>query len=199
MRFALVLFLVILSFGVRPAKAQQLRVTGQLEVSNGSERPRPSPGGYLVELYIDKFWKGSGTTGTNGSYTIVPNQGIDVDLLKLSRVICRHPGKYAYSPLYFQRNDSGYEANVPLLKLLSTTEAKYTPEKARETIQVLVTVEALLFKAGIIGSFQINVTDAVSVLEKTPQAKRRAIVDNLKLDPTLPSEVLDQFRKYLAP
>ena len=173
-------------------------MTGRLELSNGS------PGGYLVEVYVDTRLIKADKTNTDGSYTISePKTGIDPDLLRFSSVVCRQDSKYAHSPVDFQRNDSVYVANVPHLKLLSTTELKYTPEKARETIQVLVTVEAVLFRAGQIGTAQINaagLTDAVRVLRNTglnPQAKRR-FVDNLVLDPSLPKESLDLFRIYLA-
>jgi len=87
MRFALVLFLAILSIGVRPAKAQQLVVTGRLELSNGS------PGGYVVEVYMDKRLVNTDKTNTDGSYTILskPDFGFAPDLLRFSRVICREP------------------------------------------------------------------------------------------------------------
>lgn len=200
MRFALVLFLAILSFGVRPAKAQQLVVTGRLELSNGSEHSagaRPSPGGYQVELYADTVFVSLDKTSTDGSFTITNPFGIDPDLLRFSNVVCHQEGKYAHRQVGFRIENSRYVANVPNLKLLSTTEAKYSPEKAKETLQVVVHVEATLYRAGK-GSFEIKstgLTDAVRVLGTIPQAKRRAIVDSLVLD-NLPSDVVDEFRKY---
>lgn len=195
MRFALVLFLAIFSIGVRPAKAQQLPliVTGRLELSNGS------PGGYVVEVYMEKRLVNTDKTNPDGSYTISskPDFGFAPNLLSLSRVICRQDGKFAHSLLNVQTTDSAYKAYVPRLKLLSTTEAKYSPKEATETIQVVVHVEATLYRAGK-GSFEIKssgVADAVRVLGKIPQAKRRAIVDSLKFD-NLPSDVVDEFLKY---
>jgi hypothetical protein len=173
-------------------------VTGRVELSNGS------PGGYVVEDFMDQILVNTDKTASDGSYTISSDQtlGFAPNLLRLSRVICRGPGKYAYSPLDFQRNGLLYVANVPPLTLLSTTEGRYRPEEARKTIQVLVTVQAIRYRAGKIGTSELNVIDAIKVLEKTalgrnPQATKRAIVDNLVLDPSLPSEVLDQFRRYL--
>jgi hypothetical protein len=196
MRFALVvLFLAILSFGGRPAKAQQFVVTGRLESSNGS------PGGYPVELYIDTVRIESDKTNPDGSYAISKKYGIDPVLIRSSNVICYPPGKYAHSPVDFQRTDLGYRAHVPQLKLLSTEKKKYEPEEARETIRVLVTVQAILFSADKISTSQLKIIEAIRVLDKTnlPPAKRRAIVDNLRLDPTLHSDVVNEFRKYLAP
>lgn len=196
MRFALVLFLAILSFGVRPAKAQQqLDVRGQLE-SNGP------PGGYLVEVYAGGFWINSGTTDTLGFYRISKGSvAIDPDLLRSSRVICHQLGKYAYSPVDFQRSDSGYVAYGSHLKLLSTTEKKYKREEARETIEVLVNVQGVRYNARKIGTSELEVVDALKVLDnsdvgRNPQA-RRAFVDNLRFDSNLPSDVLVVFRQYL--
>ncbi len=208
MRVALVLFLAILSFGVRPAKAQQLRVTGQLVVFNGSERARHSPtprspGGYKVDLYFGTLYKGSGTTNTYGTYDISPPGGFVLDSLTIGTVICVERGKYyAYSPVSFRRNGPVYEADAQLLKVLFTTELKYTFDEAKETIRVLADVEGVLYKTNQITTYQLKITDVIRVLQGTnlgrnPQAKKRAIFDNL--DQTLPREMLDIFRQQLAP
>lgn len=198
MRFALVLLIAIFGIGLSPAKAQQLVVTGKVELRNGS------PGGYEVQVYVADYWVNADKTDREGSYTILsdPRVGYQYGSLNSGKAICHEAGKFAYSPLYFKKAGESYVASGSNLKLVSTTEARYTPDQARETIQVLVTVEALLYRARKISTSELRVIDAITVLQRAGLGKnspaRRAIIDQILRDPSLPEDVSNSFRSGFA-
>jgi hypothetical protein len=203
MRLVIVLFLVVFSFGVSIAKAQPLvHVTGTLE-------SRGTRGGYVVEVYIDSIPLKTerdqpDKTDPDGSFEIAKSFGVPPSLSGLSSVVCHQDGKYAHSPLVLRPQGSAYAAHIPHLQLLSTTEARYSLEEAKETIRTLVTVEAVLYQARQTDTQKISssgpLREAIRVfdiaLRRNPQAKRR-FFDSLELNPDLPTDVLKLFREYL--